>query len=145
MTEDRDKHAPLRIISRGLSPWLYKPCPYCGRKMESSPLNCRPTRDHVYPNGRIRNNRWIVCCSKCNHDKGNLWLETWLQKLIAANDRRAFLVDRMAQLFPRDQAHAKINYGPAFHRLQLEGFHEEGQSGGLRMSEEQEGDSHVET
>jgi 5-methylcytosine-specific restriction endonuclease McrA len=94
--------AHLRVISAALVKHLYKPCPYCNRRMETRPLNLRPTRDHVYPKSKNRYpNRLIICCTRCNHDKGALWLEDWLAKLIAANDPRAFLVDVIAKRYPR--------------------------------------------
>lgn len=54
-----------------------------------------PTRDHVRPvwgGGTFR----IICCRKCNADKGQMFLSQWLTRLRKAGDPRARHVEAAA-------------------------------------------------
>lgn len=76
---------------------LGQPCPYCGNKMgRTHPRRGdAPTRDHVWPQslgGRLT----VICCRKCNGDKGHLSLDEWAVVLIMRNDFRRGTVSRLA-------------------------------------------------
>lgn len=49
----------------------------------------------------------LFVCQECNSDKGDLWIEDWLARLIAANDRRAFVVDNFIRDRPVLMAHCR--------------------------------------
>lgn len=82
------------------------PCPYCGTEM-TKPVPSRTgypqpmtmaTRDHVKPRihgGLMTPDNRVVCCLKCNGDKGSKTLETWLMTLVRIKDRRASLVEQV--------------------------------------------------
>lgn len=56
----------------------YGPCTYCGTR------GVRLTRDHVVPKskgGPDHDHNILMVCSKCNQDKGDKALSTWLDSL----------------------------------------------------------------
>ena len=58
-------------------------CCYCGRRFKFN-LEQRCTADHLIPLSRGGNNTYFNkrnCCSKCNTEKCNLYLEDWLHKV----------------------------------------------------------------
>jgi 5-methylcytosine-specific restriction endonuclease McrA len=79
-----------------------QPCPYCGVTM-TQPVskvrvtNCMTsaTRDHIKPKafggGRRLANR-IIVCKRCNEDKSDRFLTTWLYELRMKDDPRAVFV-----------------------------------------------------
>jgi hypothetical protein len=73
-----------------------KPCPYCRRIMRvSARLEERPTRDHLIPRPQRRVGEpsvIVMVCYRCNHNRGNLTLEQWLERLDSAGDDRALHV-----------------------------------------------------
>jgi hypothetical protein len=81
-------------------------CTYCEQRTHRSagiPTrqadNLLRTRDHVKPmwaGGTLK----VVCCRKCNNDKGGLFLEQWLEVLARDGDRRLEIVQRVAMAYP---------------------------------------------
>lgn len=76
------------------------PCPYCHRKMSmvrgvAGRLQLRPTVDHVLAKvrgGPEANDNRILCCLRCNQDKGHLTLPEWHAELVRVGDLRAPVV-----------------------------------------------------
>jgi len=73
-------------LARGL------PCIYCSAPMTG--FKCQPlapTRDHIVPR-RLKGRRVVMCCYRCNHDKGALLLHSWHKRLVKCRDPRAAVV-----------------------------------------------------
>jgi hypothetical protein len=74
--------------------FFYEPCPYCGRVMNFCLPSRVPTRDHVIPSIARTRKKFpksvpiyvLVCCAKCNREKGGWFLDEWVEKLKAEND-----------------------------------------------------------
>lgn len=71
-----------------------KPCPYCGQIMRvrsKKPTRYPdfPTRDHVVPHSVMPGMGTLMVCSKCNNDKGDLFLDEWAEHLEKIDDPRA--------------------------------------------------------
>lgn len=74
-----------------------KSCPYCNNRLarQHHKRGDAPTRDHIYP--QSRGGRLIViCCRKCNADKGDMTLSEWATVLVARHDFRAKTVSALA-------------------------------------------------
>jgi HNH endonuclease len=66
-----------------------KPCTYCGDPMAA------PTRDHIRPRskgGTLAPGNKTLACDRCNTDKGDRSLASWLYRLEMAGDSRAVIV-----------------------------------------------------
>jgi hypothetical protein len=81
-----------------------KPCPYCGvtmTKPRSLNLGTSATRDHIRPKsmggsrGAVANR--IIVCKRCNQDKSDRFLTTWLHELRMKGDPRAEHVTRVVE------------------------------------------------
>lgn len=63
------------------------PCGYCGSVMDI------PTRDHAlipkHRNGILADWNTVICCERCNREKGAKTLESWFAALAMADDVRA--------------------------------------------------------
>jgi hypothetical protein len=91
------KPKPVWLFSRGWSKrWRDKPCAYCGRSMSELPSR-KPTRDHVIPQHKNSIAIILVCCFKCNLEKGGKFIDDWLIELNKTNDIRAEYVKNYAQ------------------------------------------------
>lgn len=79
------------------------PCPYCGVTMTKARGEwtnhwTNATRDHIRPRrykGNNRANNRIIVCKRCNADKGDRFLSTWLHELRESGDPRADLVGQV--------------------------------------------------
>ena len=76
-----------------------RPCSYCGVSMTRSTRGARDrraTRDHaVIPRvygGTLKRSNVVICCSRCNREKGSSPIGAWIVALRAAEDPRAELV-----------------------------------------------------
>jgi hypothetical protein len=72
------------------------PCEYCHKPMNGVPKLSRVTMDHVHPRSAggptaAWNTAW--CCERCNGDKGNKLIWTWLMWLRDVGDPRAPIVE----------------------------------------------------
>ncbi len=74
------------VLAQGL------PCVYCKAPMTGrAPKRSAPTRDHIVPR-RLKGRRVVMCCYRCNLDKGPLVLPSWHRRLMKARDPRAAVV-----------------------------------------------------
>jgi hypothetical protein len=77
-----------------------KSCPYCAQPFVLIGNRKRaPTRDHIRPR-RFGGGPILVCCMKCNNDKGSLFLSEWIEQLRIVSDSRVSLVKAVAGQFP---------------------------------------------
>ena len=57
----------------------------------------RPSRDHVQPKARGgRGSPTLICCARCNSNKGDKTLEEWAVVLTKKRDARALFVRMLA-------------------------------------------------
>jgi 5-methylcytosine-specific restriction endonuclease McrA len=78
-----------------------KPCAYCGDPMAA------PTRDHIRPRskgGTLEPGNKALACDRCNTDKGNRSLASWLHRLEIAADPRAAIVHALVQSAGADRS-----------------------------------------
>jgi hypothetical protein len=62
------------------------PCPYCSRKMDVHSHKLRPTKDHIRPKSRFKQDgQVIIVCSECNFHKGDMTIEEYMTALVAKN------------------------------------------------------------
>lgn len=77
-----------------LRTFVDKDCPYCGGVMSDGPRGSSPTRDHVVP--RSAGGRAIlICCWTCNHRKGDMMPDDFLDTL--AGCRRTIALIHMVR------------------------------------------------
>ncbi len=107
-----------------LAAHIGKRCPYCNVLM-GDPLTAfwAPSRDHLHP--RVRGGSHcgniIICCRRCNSDKGSCTLWEWIVQLVMHDDARAEHVIRFSMHLARsakpsarrDIAHARQPACPA--------------------------------
>ena len=65
-------------------------CPYCGKAMDVTRRDRRPSTDHIIPVSKGgRRGPTVICCYLCNQWKGDRLLDGWLAALRKINDARA--------------------------------------------------------
>jgi len=67
-------------------------CMYCERIMKEQPKRGKApltrTKDHIIPKslgGDLSRYNKLHCCYACNHNKGNLTLKEWREKLLVSD------------------------------------------------------------
>jgi hypothetical protein len=73
------KRRTVGYAKRGLSQRCNQTCIYCGNRM--NPENA--TSDHIVPISKKGNNcqvNLVICCRKCNTDRGNLDFATYIRR-----------------------------------------------------------------
>lgn len=76
--------APIKL-------YVGKPCPYCNVKMGRHGPE-KATRDHKVARckgGKLTVDNRVICCRRCNNEKGAKTLYEWFQLLASQSDRRA--------------------------------------------------------